>query len=112
MTPEQELLGRYAEQRDEAAFAEVVRRYLNLVHGTAARLTQGNAPMAEDVTQAVFAGLARKAGELRGHPSLVGWLHTSTRFAAAAAVRAEVRRQTHEQEAGVMNVINLSLIHI
>jgi RNA polymerase sigma factor (sigma-70 family) len=105
MTPDQELLSRYAEERDEAAFAEVVRRHLNLVHAAAARLTHGNAPLAEDVTQAVFADLARKAGELRGHASLTGWLHTSTRYAAAAAVRAEVRRQTHEQEASAMNEI-------
>lgn len=106
MTPDQELLSRYAEQRDEAAFAEVVRRHLDLVHAAAARLTHGNAPMAGDVTQAVFADLARKAGELRGHASLTGWLHTSTRYAAAAAVRAEVRRQTHEQEASAMHEIH------
>jgi RNA polymerase sigma factor (sigma-70 family) len=50
----------------------------------------------------VFADLARKAGALAGRRVLAGWLFTSTRFAAANAVRGERRRHAREQEAHTM----------
>jgi RNA polymerase sigma factor (sigma-70 family) len=103
MTPDPELLSRYTDQRDEAAFAEFVRRHVKLVYGTALRLTNGDTPLAEDVTQAVFIDLARKAGQLRGHTTVAGWLHTGTRYAAANAIRREHRRRMREQEAIAMN---------
>ena len=102
MTPDNELLHLYADREDEAAFAELVRRHLNLVYGLALRTLNGNAALAEDVTQSVFTDLARKAAQLRRHETIVGWLHTSTRFAAAKAIRTEVTRQHHEQEASAM----------
>ena len=58
--------------------------------------------MAEDVTQTVFTDLARKAGELVERASIVGWLYTSTRFAATNAKRGERRRRAREQEVFVM----------
>ena len=103
MTPDNELLRLYSARGDEAAFAEVVRRHLNLVYGLAVRLLNGNAALAEDVTQSVFTDLARKAGQLRQHETVVGWLHTSARYAAAKAIRAEATRVHHEQEASAMN---------
>jgi len=103
MTTDQELLRRYSENRDEAAFAEVVRRNVNLVYGAALRLTRGNVPMAEEVTQTVFTELARQAGKLQGHPTLAGWLHTCARFTAAKALREFKRRTDREQEASNMN---------
>ena len=65
-----ELLCRYAANRDEAAFAELVRRYLNLVYFAALRQVGGDAHRAEDVAQHVFTLLARKASALTGHQSL------------------------------------------
>jgi RNA polymerase sigma factor (sigma-70 family) len=103
MTPDCDLLRQYADQRDEAAFAEVVRRHLNWVYTVALRALNGNATLAEDVTQAVFTDLARKAGPLRRHTTVAGWLHTSVRFAAAKAIRDDACRRTHEHEASAMH---------
>jgi RNA polymerase sigma factor (sigma-70 family) len=102
MTPESELLQRYAEHGDETAFAEIVHRYLSLVYGTALRTAQGNTALAQDATQTVFTDLAGKAAALSRHPTVAGWLHTSARFAAAKAIRAEQCRRAHEQEAAAM----------
>jgi RNA polymerase sigma factor (sigma-70 family) len=102
MTPDPELLNRYATQRDEAAFAELVRRHLDHVYSTALRLVGGDSHFAEDVVQMVFIDLARKARSLRRYAALSGWLHTSARFAAAKAVRGEQRRRQREQTALTM----------
>src|SRR6266571_8581450 len=97
MMPDTELLTRYANRRDEAAFSELVRRHLDHVYSTALRLVGRDTQLAEDVTQAVFTDLARKAGSLRDCQALSGWLHTSARFAAAKVVRAEQRRRQRER---------------
>lgn len=93
-----ELLQAYASDRREDAFSTLTGRYLNLVYSAAARQT-GNAQSAEDVTQAVFLTLARKAGALSRDTVLSGWLLRTTRFAAANARRLEQRRQHYEQQA-------------
>jgi RNA polymerase sigma factor (sigma-70 family) len=103
MDDDAELLRRYANDRSEEAFAELVRRHLNLVYAAALRLVGGDAHRAKDVAQSVFTDLARKATALSRHTSLTGWLYTSTRYAAAKAVRAEQRRQKYEREAQSMN---------
>jgi RNA polymerase sigma factor (sigma-70 family) len=106
MLSDGELLSRYVEEGSEAAFTELVQRHINIVYLAALRRVGRNAHAADDVTQKVFASLARKARSLTNRPSLIGWLYTSTRFAAADVVRAEQRRRTHEQEAQIMNELN------
>ena len=65
-----DLLQAYAFQRKEDAFNNLTGRYINLVYSAAARQT-GNPQAAEDVTQAVFLTLARKASAIsRRHRSL------------------------------------------
>ncbi|MGO8679236.1 MAG: sigma-70 family RNA polymerase sigma factor [Limisphaerales bacterium] len=95
-----QLLDDYVTRNSETAFQSLVSRYLNLVHSTALRQV-GNAPLAEEVAQAVFILLARKASRLRNTQNLVlgGWLYRTTRFVAARAQRGELRRRRREQEA-------------
>lgn len=106
MIEDVELLRRYAEDRSQDAFAELVRRRVNLVYSVALRQVGGDAHLAEDVTQRVFADLARKAGSLAGHAVLSGWLYRSAQFAATDVVRTERRRRVREQEAQTMNKIS------
>ncbi len=103
MSPDCDLLRQYAEQQDEAAFAEVVRRNVDLVYSVALRQLAGDTHLAQDVTQAVFLDLVRKARPLSRRATLAGWLHTSARLAAWKAVRGEQRRRAREQESLVMN---------
>ena len=106
MTDDGQLLRQYVEDRSEAAFTELVRRHVNVVYYAALRRVGGDRHLADDVAQSVFADLARKAPSLLDRPVLIGWLYTSTRFAAAQAVRSEQRRRTHEQEAQTMHELN------
>jgi RNA polymerase sigma factor (sigma-70 family) len=99
MTPDSELLRRYAGTGSEDAFAELVRRHLDLVYSAALRQVNGDAHLAQDVAQSVFTDLARKASPLSRREAITGWLYTSAHFAAAKAVRSEQRRHTHEQDA-------------
>jgi DNA-directed RNA polymerase specialized sigma24 family protein len=105
MAEDAALLRDYAEEDSGEAFAELVRRHLNLVYGAALRRVGGNAPLAEDVSQQVFTALARNAKSLARRPSLTGWLYTTVRFAAAQAVQTERRRQLREQKAQIMQNI-------
>jgi RNA polymerase sigma factor (sigma-70 family) len=98
-----DLLRRYAETHSEDAFAELVRRHINLVYSAAMRQVNGDSHLAQDVAQTVFAELARKAAALSRRPLLTGWLYTCTHFTAAKAVRKEFRRRTHEWEAHAMH---------
>lgn len=93
MLTDAELLRRYVKDRAEPAFAELVRRHLNLVYAAALRRTGGRHALAEEIAQTVFTGLARQAVRLTSHPTLVGWLYRSTRNAAVDAIRSEQRRE-------------------
>ncbi|HLX96657.1 MAG TPA: sigma-70 family RNA polymerase sigma factor, partial [Verrucomicrobiae bacterium] len=94
---------RYAAERSEPAFAELIQRHVDLVHSAAMRLMNGNRHAAQDVTQEVFTEVARQAKRLSRHPALVGWLYTTTRLMALRMNRTEQRRQAREQEATMMN---------
>src|SRR3954452_1775016 len=89
------LLQEYAKSRSEEAFAELVRRHLNLVYSTALRVVR-TPEAAQDVAQMVFMKLARKAGSLKSGISLTGWLYRCTIYLAQTMVRAEARRQQRE----------------
>ena len=106
MVEDKELIRQYAAERSESAFAELVRRHLGMVYGAALRQVNGDAHLAQDLAQTVFARLAAKAATLQGATSIAGWLYTNTQFAAARAVRSEARRRTREQEVVTMNEIN------
>src|SRR5438552_6120417 len=99
MTATQELLASFVETGSEPAFRELVTRYLDLVYSTAVRLVDGDTHRAEDVSQIVFADLARMAGKLSGSTTLGGWLHRHTCFVARTVMRGERRRQARERQA-------------
>jgi RNA polymerase sigma factor (sigma-70 family) len=103
MCNDTELLRRYVEERSEHSFTELVQEHLNLVYSAALRETNGDGAQAEDVSQAVFTELARKAPRLLGHPSLAGWLYTTVRRMAANWRRADQHRRHREEEAQSMN---------
>src|SRR5947207_5757535 len=103
MATDTDLLRSYARDRSESAFTELVRRHINLVHSAALREAHGDASMAEDITQAVFAKLARKASSLVRHRALAGWLYTCVRQMTANVRRSEDRRHRRELEAQAMS---------
>jgi DNA-directed RNA polymerase specialized sigma24 family protein len=61
MTADEQLLQQYTRERSESAFGELVRRHIDLVYSVALRMAGGDSHLAQDVTQRVFADLARKA---------------------------------------------------
>jgi hypothetical protein len=69
-----DLLAAFASARDEAAFAELVHRHGALVLGASLR-TVGDRGTAEDVFQATFLLLARKASSISWGPTVGPWLY-------------------------------------
>ena len=116
MTESQQLLAEYAATGSEAAFRELVTRYVDLVHSVAVRVLNGDTHLAEDVTQTVFADLARTARTLSREVMLGGWLHRHTCFVASKILRGERRRLARERQAVEMNALedhsaaNLALV--
>ena len=100
-----ELLAEFARSGSEAAFAELVARHVNLVYSAALRFC-GDAQHCEEITQAVFIILARKAGKLSPRVVLSGWLYQTARLTAANLVKGEIRRQRREQEAYMQSTLN------
>jgi RNA polymerase sigma factor (sigma-70 family) len=96
-----ELLAAFVQRRDQAAFAELVRRYGPLVRA-ACRRALGGGPDADDAFQAVFLILARKAHTVRSAALLGPWLHTVAVRAAARARMQARRRQARERQVSAM----------
>ncbi|MFO1497681.1 MAG: sigma-70 family RNA polymerase sigma factor [Verrucomicrobiota bacterium] len=92
------LLRSYAREGSDQAFAELVERHLDQVYSVALRQVR-DPHLAEEVAQRVFILLARKAGLVRRHSSLPGWLFRSTRYVASELVRSEGRRRVREEKA-------------
>jgi RNA polymerase sigma factor (sigma-70 family) len=99
------LLTRHLDDPASDAFARLVERHVDWVHSAALRQTRGDAALAQDVTQAVFLLLSRKAQSLRRRDDLAGWLFATTRNVARRAVRSAARRSRHEREAGMCATI-------
>jgi RNA polymerase sigma factor (sigma-70 family) len=103
-TDDMDLLRQYARLGSEEAFAALVSRHVNLVYSVALRQT-GNGAMAEEITQAAFIVLARKANSLDDKTILPGWLCRTARNVAANALTIQRRRQRREQEACMENIL-------
>lgn len=98
------LVREFAACQSDSTFAELVQRHIALVHSAALRQT-GDAHLAEEITQAVFIILARKASTLGHDTILPAWLYRTTRYAAANALKIQRRRREHEQEAYMQSTL-------
>ena len=105
MTGDLELLRDYAREKSQDAFTELVRRHLDLVYSAALRQVR-SPQLAEEVSQTVFADLARDAGKLKPDTLLTAWLYQVTRRTAIDVVRRESRRQARERLAVEMAAMN------
>ena len=105
MSDDMALVREFAASHSEPAFATLVQRHLGLVHSAALRQV-GDAHLAEEIAQAVFLILARKAPSLGPKTILSAWLYRTTRYAAGDALKANRRRQAREQEAYMQSTVN------
>src|SRR5690349_21243531 len=100
-----DLMREFARNASEPAFAALVERYVGLVYSAARRQVR-DSHHAEDITQAVFIVLARKAAKLPATTVLSGWLLRTTRYTANAHIRAAVRRTQREKESAMQSTLN------
>jgi cobalt-zinc-cadmium efflux system membrane fusion protein len=91
-----ELLERFLQRHDQAAFELLVWRYAPLVLGVGRRVLR-DAGDIEDTFQASFLILARGAHSIGRRASLAAWLHKAAYRVALAAQARAARRARHEQ---------------
>ncbi len=103
ITTDIELLKRFSQSGDREALGELVRRHSPIVYSVALR-TLGKPSLAEDVSQATFLILIRKAERLTQskHDSVAGWLFKTARLAAMQTLREERSRQRRQRRAAEM----------
>ncbi|HEY7157208.1 MAG TPA: sigma-70 family RNA polymerase sigma factor [Gemmataceae bacterium] len=95
---DRELLHRFGTHHDETAFAALVRRHGPLVLGVCRRVLRQEQD-AEDVFQATFLLLARKAASRGWRDSIGGWLYRVAYRLAVRARRQTSRRLARERQA-------------
>jgi RNA polymerase sigma factor (sigma-70 family) len=93
-----ELLQRFTRQGEQSAFADQVRRHVDLVFGTALRRVE-DPGAAQEITQNVFAALARKAWRFASDDFLPAWLHKAALLESKSWLRDELGRRRREQTA-------------
>lgn len=96
--PDAELLRRYADTRDDAAFSELVRRYGRFVWGQCRSLLPSEAD-ADDAFQATFLALAKSSNAIRSADRLGPWLHGVAYRVCQNAKRLAARRKKRERTA-------------
>jgi len=89
------LLDRFVSRRDEDAFADLVKRHGPLVMGVCRRMLQDHHD-AEDVFQATFLVLVRRARSIANPERLAQWLYGVAYRTALRARSLAARRRLHE----------------
>jgi RNA polymerase sigma factor (sigma-70 family) len=95
---DRQLLERFAQHKDEGAFAVLVERHGPMVHGVCRRLLR-RIEDAEDAFQATFLVLARKAASVAWHDSVGRWLYQVAYRLSAEARSRIARRDSRERQA-------------
>jgi RNA polymerase sigma factor (sigma-70 family) len=96
--PDVELVGRFVDRRDEAAFTALVRRYGPLVFGVCQRILRHEQD-AEDAFQATFIVFARDAASVQRGGAVGNWLYGVARNVARKARANRLRREVKERAA-------------
>jgi RNA polymerase sigma factor (sigma-70 family) len=90
------LLRQFAREGSQGAFAALVRTHLDLVYSTALR--QVHSPeLAQEISQSVFADLARSASNFKPDTILTAWLYTVARRTAVDIIRPAIRQSPYWQ---------------
>src|SRR5262245_23718950 len=115
---DRQLLERFTAGRDEAAFAELVRRHGPMVLGVCRRVLH-NSHDADDAFQATFLVLVRKAGSISKGESVGGWLQRvahnvalKSREQASARRRREQRPEGHSPADALAEVTGRELLAV
>jgi len=95
------LLQEYVETASQEAFGQLVSKHIGFVYSAALRNVHDR-HVAEEITQAVFIVLARKASTLRHEAVLSSWLLSTTRYASLGHMKMAARRKRHERRAAEM----------
>jgi RNA polymerase sigma factor (sigma-70 family) len=90
-----DLLALFADRRESAAFELLVRRHGPLVMGVSRRVL-GDGPDVDDVFQATFLVLARKAGRIRKKEAIGSWLHGVAHHLSLKLRKKHAVRRRHE----------------
>lgn len=94
-----ELLRRYLTGNAPESFADLVRRHAGLVYSVAYRQLRDR-HLAEDVAQAVFLLVLKKADSLRQNEDLCGWLFTAAMFESRNVLKSRVREAKRIEKHG------------
>ena len=101
---DEQLLQRFTDASDEAAFAELVRRHGPMVLAVCQRILN-NEQDAADAFQGTFLVLVRKAASL-SQPEMLGpWLYGVAYRTALKARARESRRRAHERQVANMHAV-------
>jgi RNA polymerase sigma factor (sigma-70 family) len=97
LPPDAALLSQFCQDRCGRSFQSLVTRHVGWV-ASLVRRQVGDAHLAEDVTQAVFIILARKAHTIPRDTPLSAWLFRVARYASRDAVKRQVRHRKRMQQ--------------